>query len=345
MTHTQTPPPSADDRPRPRPRPHVGGTPLTGTVTNVVAGVVGNATGLVSGATSAVTGAVSTVGAVPGAVGDVGKDLVKDNLVSDMARSTVSSPTEIVGFSGLARYGASTLWRAIGNAVKGTIDGGKGIVKEVQSGEPIIDIVDERVEAVRNAAWHALGLRDNADELLQDPPRHSSYRELRVAGDRLLERSCDASAQPRNEHPAFVAILQELAPDEARILRFLALAGPQPAIDVRTKTPFGVGSERLAGGINMIADMAGCTYPDRNQQYLANLNRLGMVRFSEEQVEDPRRYSLIEAQPVTAAAMAKAKKAVTVYRSIYLSLFGKQFCEVCFTMDGYDAGGWIRDVR
>lgn len=375
------PAPAPAERPRPRPRPQVGAAPLAGAVAGAVSGAVSNATGAVrnvtgtatttaSNATGAVgnavsqaAGAVPGVGAVPGAVGsavgsavaDTSKAVttlgsqaplaVKDNLVTDMAKSAVTSPGDIVGFSGLARYGASTVWRAIGNAVKGTIDSGKEIVKEVQSGEPVIDIIDERVEAVRNAAWNALGLKDHTDDLLQGSTRNSSYRDLRAAGDRLLERSCDESSQPRNEHPAFVAILQELAPDEARILRFLALAGPQPAIDVRTKTPFGVGSERLAGGINMIADMAGCTYPDRNQQYLANLNRLGMVRFSEEQVEDPRRYSLIEAQPIAAEAMAKAKKAVTVYRSIYLSLFGKQFCEVCFTMDGYDAGGWIRDVR
>ena len=37
--------------------------------------------------------------------------------------------------------------------------------------------------------------------------------------------------------------------------------------------------------------------------------------------------------------VAQAKGAATVYRSIYLSLFGKQFCDVCFTLDGYDAGG------
>jgi hypothetical protein len=369
MTETHEAPPPTD-RPRPRPRPTV--STATGALSNAT-GALSGATGALSNATGALstaTGALSAAGgvlsnardgvtnaagtvthaasAVPGAVGDAvadaGKGLVKENLVADMARS-VHSPGDVVGFSGLARYGASTLWKALGNAVRGTIDSGREIVKEVQAGEPIIEIVDERVEAVRNAAWSALGIKDHTDELLQGSQRHSSYRDLRAAGDRLLERSCDPQSQPRDEHPAFVAILQELAPDEARILRFLALAGPQPAIDVRTKTPFGVGSERLAGGINMIADMAGCTYPDRNQQYLANLNRLGMVRFSEEQVEDPRRYSLIEAQPVTAAAMAKAKKAVTVYRSIYLSLFGKQFCEVCFTMDGYDAGGWIRDVR
>jgi hypothetical protein len=70
-----------------------------------------------------------------------------------------------------------------------------------------------------------------------------------------------------------------------------------------------------------------------------------MIQFSEETVEDPRRYSFIEAQPVAAAAMSRAKRAHTVYRSIVITQFGQQFCEVCFTLDGYDAGGWVKDVR
>jgi len=70
-----------------------------------------------------------------------------------------------------------------------------------------------------------------------------------------------------------------------------------------------------------------------------------MIFFSEEQVEDPRRYSFVEAQPVAAAAMARARKTITVYRSIQISQFGLQFCDVCFTLDGYDAGGWLNDVR
>lgn len=254
----------------------------------------------------------------------------------------------VVGFGGLAKIGSALAWKAVGWATKGSVESTRQLLREVSSGEPIVDIVDSRVEAVRGAAWRALGLGDS-EKVRETTERNgnvrSSYRDLRTQGDRLLEMSTDPLSQPKNEHPAFARILEELAPDEARILRFMALAGPQPALDVRSKTPFNVGSERLAGGINLIAQMAGCTYPERNQQYLANLNRLGMVRFSEEQVEDPRRYSFIEAQPVVSDAMAKAKKARTVYRSIYLSLFGHQFCDVCFTMDGYDAGGWIRDVR
>lgn len=257
------------------------------------------------------------------------------------------SPGGLVGFRGLARLGAATAWRTVTWVTKGSVGSTTGLVKEIGSGEPIIDIIDHRVDTVRSAAWRALGLTDGATTEVTDRlhQRTAGYGDLRKLGDALLERSTDPASQPADEHPAFSRILNELAPDEARILRFMALAGPQPAIDVRTKTPFNVGSERIAGGINLIADMAGCAYPDRNQQYLANLNRLGMIRFSAEQVDDPRRYSFIEAQPVAAEAMAKAGKTYTLYRSIYLSLFGHQFCEVCFTLDNYDAGGWITDVR
>jgi hypothetical protein len=91
--------------------------------------------------------------------------------------------------------------------------------------------------------------------------------------------------------------------------------------------------------------MAGCTRPERDRHYLANLNRLGLVRFSAEPVTDRRRYAFVEAQPKATEPMGRVRKARTVYRSIYLSLFGQQFCEICFDLEGYDAGGWASDDR
>lgn len=258
---------------------------------------------------------------------------------------------------GVAKVAGGALWRAITSITKGSVDAASEIAREVQAGEPVSEIIDHQVAQARSAAVHALGL-DSAttpsvprlDAPRRDGPRRdgkaaSSGTDLRSHGNAMLKSSWKAANQPVDEHPSFAQILNALTPDEARILRFLAVAGPQPAIDVRTKTPFGVGSERLAGGINMIADMAGCTAPDHDQHYLANLNRLGLVRFSQEPVEDFRRYSFVEAQPKAQEAMAKVKKAKTIYRSIYLSLFGIQFCEVCFDLEGYDAGGWVQDDR
>jgi Abortive infection alpha len=252
------------------------------------------------------------------------------------------------GATGLVRFAVGTTWRVSTGVVRGTVAASTGLVRDVVAGEPITGIVDRQIETVRFRVVRALGLQPQGSQhplvvrVRSDAP---SLADLREQGDELLRQVGDPPARPHNEHPAFSRILRELMPDEARILRFLALAGPQPAIDVRTKTPLGVGSELIAGGINLVAEMAGSTYPERNQEYLANLERLGMIAFSTDQVEDPRRYSFVEAQPVAAAAMARAKRTTTVYRSIRITQFGLQFCNVCFTLDGYDAGGWVKDVR
>lgn len=258
------------------------------------------------------------------------------------------------GAVGLAKFGAVAGLHIATWATATSVKHATDLVRDINAGEPLTEIVDARLESARVTLWRFLRLDrltptgttatyTTHSVTLRSRP-NASLRDLREQGDALLRQLGDP-AQPQHEHPAFSRILRELVPDEARIMRFLALAGAQPVIDVRTKTPLGVGSELIAGGINLVAEMAGATYPDRNQQYLANLTRLGMIRFSEEQVEDPRRYSFIEAQPVAAAAMARAKRAHTVYRSVAITQFGRQFCEVCFTLDGYDAGGWVRDIR
>ncbi|KAA0021142.1 Abi-alpha family protein [Antrihabitans cavernicola] len=263
--------------------------------------------------------------------------------LTELAKGGAGAVTDPIG---LAKVAGATLFRAMSGFAKSSIGAATDIAREVSAGEPITEIVDTRVEQARTVAWHALGLDDNSEHGFAERLNRGAKdnHDLRAQGNALIEKSWFPS-KSMGEHPAFSQILRSLTPDEARILRFLAACGPQPAIDVRTKTPFGVGSERLAGGINMIADMAGCQWVERDQQYLANLNRLGMVRFSEEPVEDFRRYSLIEAQPKSSQAMAKAKKAMTVYRSIYLSLFGIQFCQECFDLEGYDAGGWADNDR
>ncbi|HZE67838.1 MAG TPA: Abi-alpha family protein [Sporichthyaceae bacterium] len=254
-------------------------------------------------------------------------------------------PRRYAGATGLVRFAVGTGWRVSGWAVRSTVATSTELMRDVVSGRPIPEILDRQLDAARRRMVRALGLSPYGPLVVRMEGDSASPAELREQGDALLRHLGDPQLRPREEHPAFARVLRELTPDEARMLRFLTLSGPQPVIDVRTKTPLGKGSELLATGINLVADMAGCTYPDRDQQYLANLVRLGLVLFSEEQVDDPRRYSFVEAQPAAAAAIAKARRTATVYRSVGISEFGRQFCEVCFTLDGYDAGGWLDDVR
>jgi hypothetical protein len=112
----------------------------------------------------------------------------------------------------------------------------------------------------------------------------------------LLDASADVDFHYEG-HPAYFRLLNELAPDEARILRLFATQGPQPAIDVRTHRLFGVGSRLLAPGITMIGVYAGLAEKDRVPAYLNNLNRLGLIWFSREMLADEEAYTYWRRSP------------------------------------------------
>jgi hypothetical protein len=164
---------------------------------------------------------------------------------------------------------------------------------------------------------------------------------LRDRGAELLRQSADVRIAD-DTHPAYERILEDLAPDEGRILRLLASEGPQPAVDVRTARPLNIGSKLVAAGLSMIAEQAGCRRRDRTHAYLNNLYRLGLIWFSRERLEDPRRYQVLEAQPDVVRAMRQAGRGTTVRRSIHLTPFGEDFCQLCLPLDG-DAGSEVRE--
>lgn len=154
-------------------------------------------------------------------------------------------------------------------------------------------------------------------------------RTLRERGQELLEKSRDVW-HTDDGHPAYERILEQLAPDEARILLLLLKGGPQPSVDVRTGGPVGmVNSHLIAPGLNMVGPRSGCRYLDRVPSYLNNLYRLGLVWFSREALRDPLEYQVIEAQPDVLEAMHSVRFAKVVRRSIHLTPFGEDFCRNC----------------
>ncbi|PIB79113.1 DUF4393 domain-containing protein [Mycobacterium celatum] len=209
--------------------------------------------------------------------------------------------------------------------------------------EPVQPVVEQVGEGLRQVATAPLtGVRDVIDKVVG--PR-DEIDALRKRGNALIRISYKPELQRRDVHPSFSRILDELLPDEARILRFLAVAGTQPLLDVRTKTLFQVGSVLLAGDVSMVASMAGCHWPDRDHHYFANLERLGLIDLSREPVDDYRRYALLEVQPAALHAIESGQKTITIYRSIALTAFGRQFIDACIDTEGYNAGGWDTDGR
>ena len=163
-------------------------------------------------------------------------------------------------------------------------------------------------------------------------PRESESAEqtLRERGEALLQRSRDVWSDDEDTHPAYARILDDLAPDEARILLLLLRGGPQPSVDVRTGGPVGmVSSALVAPGMSMIGARSGCRHLDEVPAYLNNLFRLGLIWFSREQIEDPMEYQVVEAQPDVLAAMHSVRFPKVVRRSIHLTPFGAGFCKAC----------------
>jgi hypothetical protein len=156
-------------------------------------------------------------------------------------------------------------------------------------------------------------------------------RTLQQMYDGLIEESNDVQHHEEN-HPAYVRVMQELTPDEARILRLLAVHGSQPALDIRTAGTFGFGSRLIKPGVTMIAAHAGCQDPDRVPSYLNNLHRLGLIWFSREMIGDVNSYALLEAQPDVmdaAEELGGKNKIRNTLRSIELTAFGRNLCALC----------------
>jgi len=241
---------------------------------------------------------------------------------------------------GLVRIAAGAWWRTAEWTVGASVRAGGRVLGAAASGESATDLLTSAGADVRDYARRLLGLADGDEPSDSDAAEEASRRteravaaeSLRDRGAELLRQSADVRYE-EDAHPAYDRILGELAPDEGRILRFLSLEGPQPAVDVRAGRVPVVSSQLVAPGLSMIAAGAGCRYVDRVPAYLNNLYRLGLIWFSRESLEDPLRYQVLEAQPDVIEAMRKQGRSKTVRRSIHLTPFGEDFCTVCLPLN------------
>jgi hypothetical protein len=202
-----------------------------------------------------------------------------------------------------------------------------------------------RDDAVRSART-LLGLDGFEDALGRENGRVAEPDEpdedplpLRERGHALLARSAAIRDEPE-VHPAFAAVLDQLVPDEARLLRLLATDGPQPVVDVFAAGPLGIGTREVARGISMIGGNAGCLHSELVELYIDNLERLGLVRHATDPLPDDGAYDVLQAQPAVAAAEEEAASGPTRARvekgALKLTGFGRRFCEVCLPLEPSD---------
>lgn len=257
--------------------------------------------------------------------------------VADQFLAGATPTTVLKAIPDVVKVAGGVWWRTNQWTIEASMRIGGTVVRGAISGRSPQSLVDEVTNEAKQYLRELLGVADPDPmpaALLQRIPVHGSGTNgaatpAEIALPDRLAALLDASADldyHAAAHPAYLRLLSELAPDEARILRMFAQKGPQPAVDVRTRRPFGVGSTLVAPGITMIGRYAGCQDMDRVPAYLNNLFRLGLVWFSREAIPEQSVYDVLEAQEEVEHAMARAGKGVTVRRSIELTAFGRNLC-------------------
>ena len=165
-----------------------------------------------------------------------------------------------------------------------------------------------------------------------EAPDATDAQLVRRRFDELIERS--AQVDDDAGLPAFLEVVAQLTPDEARILRLLDDQGPVPVVDLEAVSIVGRGTRSVLARQTMVGDRAGCAHPEEVDTYLANLARLGIVAFRDEEIEGHPDYQLVMGTEAYRAASRRYRddrlwRARGRRGSLRLTPFGARFLAVC----------------
>jgi len=202
----------------------------------------------------------------------------------------------------------------------------------------------ERMTAIPGSRRRAPALTFAAQALAGSMRFGSTMRERYL---NLLAASMDDSTAAR-VHPAFLAVLRQLTPDEVRIISTFQHDGPYPLVTVGARYRFG---ERLSTELrhfSLLGTQAGCEQPERTAMYIDNLCRLGLAELRPVRIaDDTRAFRTLETAPEVLAAIARIESRIPQLESahpnedgnrvvadiqrtaLYVTAFGRQFYEAC----------------
>lgn len=110
-------------------------------------------------------------------------------------------------------------------------------------------------------------------QALQYTGHQENLRELYA---NLLATSLDAETSEQ-AHPAFVDMIKNMSPDEARIMRLFSVRQIFPVIDVHVFPKDHQGYVLAKRSYSWVGKEAGCDFPHLTPNYLDNLARLGLI--------------------------------------------------------------------
>lgn len=160
--------------------------------------------------------------------------------------------------------------------------------------------------------------------------------ELRDMYANLLANSMNKVVR-NGVHPAFVEIIRQLCPDEAKILKVIAIKEVIPTISLRAENKSGAG-KTVVKDFSDITEEAHCENVGAYNQYFENLIRLGLLEHagsyqfltSNENYQKLETHSVISRVKEMIPHMSPDCPFPRIQKSyIYMTSFGKAFCKIC----------------
>lgn len=259
------------------------------------------------------------------------------------------------------------------NKVKETIDAVTGLVKAVpvyddlvqpaakelgKSLETLAKAINVALYPVSGLVWgfeQIKGFLDTklASKLKDVPPEDIIPPKPNVAGPAIealrytgheeslsdMYANLLASAMNKNTaegaHPAFVEVIKQLTPDEAKLMALFLKDEPFQVLSVRAELKTGNGGITIAHNLSLFGERASLEVKALIPSYLDNLNRLGLIYIhNRDSYTDPGMYDELEASELVqhhkSLADARLDRTSSFVRGyVRLTDLGEQFGKVC----------------
>lgn len=154
----------------------------------------------------------------------------------------------------------------------------------------------------------------------------------------LLAASMD-KATATGAHPAFVEIIRQLTPDEAKLVSLFLRDMSFPLLNVRwefkVQTEGKMGGKEVLVNFSLLGEIAGCEFNHLIPAYIDNLCRLGLAEIPLMWVYmTPGVYDPLEQSPTVMAVKAQIElnpelRATVERRGLRVTELGKQFAHIC----------------
>jgi hypothetical protein len=166
-----------------------------------------------------------------------------------------------------------------------------------------------------------------AGPILLQLPFYKDEEELRDMYATLLASAMNRDLSP-SVHPSFVTIIQQLTPDEAHILKWIAENKNKGSIAFEQLDSRGFSTGKIywiEQQFNELCESVGVRYPEQSSAYLDNLLRLKIL--SENSWDDVK--YIPEGGNEYGTYEASVQRETS--KEIYITEFGKQFLSACVT--------------